>query len=439
MKPVIKNRSKFKSKQLIVKHNNLIEARYRLNLIEIKLVAKLASSIQNGDTDFNIQKYKVSDLLQEFGLGISNYDEIKKSVHSLIGKVMVIKKPTGELHIAFLSSAEYFDKQGIVELSFDEKLKPYYLQLKKSFTAYHLENILKLKSFYSIRIYELVKQYENTATKERIIELIEFKEILGIQEKYEPFRNLKHWVLLPAQKEIIEKTDIIFQFEPLRECRKITKIRFYNIQQNKKQSNKLQTTTSKTRQEKLDNNTVAGNDLADELFKHGIRPKTLCYKLASEYPEDYIQQHIKSLQEGLKNNKIKSKKSGAWLHKAITSKSPQEILETEKEQQEQAKKEKEQKKKEVEQAKKEKAELELRVNYDKYLHQQSENYIDGLPKSEIKRLEKLFLAQLKNENNDFIYNRCRKRGVINCKNDFLPWIAEKYLEGKILSFADFKN
>jgi plasmid replication initiation protein len=431
-----KDKLKSQSKQLIVKHNNIIEARYKLNLIEIKLVAKLASSIKNGDTNLNIQKYKVSDLLKEFGSGEKNHHEIKKATLSLIGKVMVIKKPDGELHIAFLSSAEYYDKKGIVELEFSEKLKPYYLQLKQNFTSYHLENILKLKSYYSIRIYELVKQFQNSNTKERILENDELREILGISGKYKVFRDLKNWVLLPAQKEIIEKTDITFQFEPIRECRKITKVRFFNIRSNNKQTNRLEIKFPKVMKDKTDINST---DITTALFKAGIRPKSKVIKLVTDYPDNYLKQHLENLQAQLKNNKVNKEKSGGWLYKAITAMTHGEVVEKEKALQTQERQEREHKKIKREQEKAKKIKLESIRKYDVYCKEQSEKYLNDLPQYEIERIEKLFLEHLKAENEIYLFNRCRKKGVINCKNDFLPWITEKYLTGQIMSFDDFKN
>lgn len=51
---------------------------------------------------------------------------------------------------------------------------PYLLQLKERFTRYELKNILYFKNKYSIRIYELLKQYEKIGKRE-----INIKELRG--------------------------------------------------------------------------------------------------------------------------------------------------------------------------------------------------------------------------------------------------------------------
>ena len=212
------------SKELIVKHNEIVEGRYNLTLTEAKIVAKLTSLIKKDDDDFQSYKFTAKELLKDLKIDENNYKDLKIAVDRLMTRIISIKTENSELKTTFLSSAEYF-KNSTIELSFDKKLKPYLLQLKTNFTKYHLENILNLKSFYAIRIYELCKQYENI--KERIIEISELKTILGIEKtKYKLYGHFKNKVLEIAEREINEKTDILIQIEEIKTGRKITAIKF---------------------------------------------------------------------------------------------------------------------------------------------------------------------------------------------------------------------
>lgn len=126
---------------------------------------------------------------------------------------------------------EYVTKQGKIELSFDPKLKPYLLKLKDNFTTYKLENVIRLKSFYSIRIYELLKQYEKL--KERTFSITQLREYLCINnEQYPLYANFKQKVLNIAKNELKDKSDIYFDFEEIKQSRKIEKIKFI-IRKNK--------------------------------------------------------------------------------------------------------------------------------------------------------------------------------------------------------------
>ena len=109
-------------------------------------------------------------------------------------------------------------------MSFHPKLIKYYLQLQE-YTKYRLKNITDLNSEYSLKLYEILKQYEKIG--ERTCNLEELKKFLGVEKQYYRYYNLKKRILLITQKEINEKTDISLKFEEIKEGRSIKAIRFY--------------------------------------------------------------------------------------------------------------------------------------------------------------------------------------------------------------------
>src|SRR5574344_1651867 len=147
------------SKELIVKHNKLIEANYKLTLQEQKLILVLSAAIEKEDRDFKKCIFSVTELAERLVLDKrAYYTELKEITEKLISKVIKIKEPNGLLQMSWLSSAQYYDNTGKVELSFDEKLKPYLLQLSSHFTKLELKKLVSLNSVYAVRIYELLKQ-----------------------------------------------------------------------------------------------------------------------------------------------------------------------------------------------------------------------------------------------------------------------------------------
>ena len=209
-------------KNLIVKHNDFIEAKYNLTLTELKIIAKLYSMIKKDDDDFKVYKFTANELMEDLKLN-NNYDDLKEAIRKLLTRLIIIRTEQAVLATTFLSSAEYF-KNTTIELSFDKKLKPYLLQLKNNFTMYQFENVIALSSVYAIRIYELCKQYQKI--KERIIEIEDLKEILEIKKKYKKYNDFKKYVLEIAKREINEKTDINISFEEIKTGRKVSAIRF---------------------------------------------------------------------------------------------------------------------------------------------------------------------------------------------------------------------
>jgi len=209
----------------IIKSNYLVESNYKISLVELKLLSKLTSKINKNDEDFKSYTFNVKELVSEFNLGKNNYKEIDIASEKLLSRTLTIEKDENTtLKINFLSSCEYKRHEALIELSFDPKLKPYLLQLKTFFTSYHLKNIISLKSAYSIRIYELLKQYETIW--ERVFKLKDLKKVLWIKEDMYQYSMFKKRILINAQNELLKNSDICFQFEELKEWRKVTAIKF---------------------------------------------------------------------------------------------------------------------------------------------------------------------------------------------------------------------
>ncbi|UZP08579.1 replication initiation protein (plasmid) [Clostridium botulinum] len=211
---------------IVTKANSLITANYDLSLQEQKLILTLASMVQPNDAEFKEYEIKIKDFMNLLDVrDEKKYIEIPKITKELMKKVFEIKEGKDIIQLAWLSSARYRTGQGMVLLKFDSSLKPYMLQLKELYTSYKLENILSLKSKYSLRIYEILKC--NQFKKVWEVELVELKKILGITEKsYSVYQNVKNRIIIQAQKELKEKTDISFEFEEIKTGRKVTSIKF---------------------------------------------------------------------------------------------------------------------------------------------------------------------------------------------------------------------
>ena len=211
---------------VVTKANALVEASYRLSVSEQRVLALLASQVQPDDEDFKPYRFKARELQALIDSG--NKDEharLKELAGGLAKKVLHIQKPTGWLILNWLSSAEYFDGEGVVELEFSPKLKPYMLQLKERFTTYKLQNVVKLRSRYSVRLYELLKQYEQLG--KRTFGLVELRKILGLAEtEFVRWVDLKRFVLDRAKRELPKKTDLGFSYEARKSGRAVAFVDF---------------------------------------------------------------------------------------------------------------------------------------------------------------------------------------------------------------------
>ena len=215
---------------LVVKHNDLVNAKYNLNLSEQKVLLYAVSRIDTSKEQFNIIEFDIKEFTELLGkeeTKSKRYDEIRKIVRSLRAKEIILIDDKGEeFYAGWLANVKIAPKTGKIRLKFDDDLIPYLLRLKERFTRYELKNVIYLESKYSIRLYEMMKQVEYR--KHRQFTINEFKDILQLGDMYSRFYDLEKRVIIPAIEEINEQkeTDIIIDYEVIRKGRKIDGLLF---------------------------------------------------------------------------------------------------------------------------------------------------------------------------------------------------------------------
>lgn len=210
--------------KLVIKSNKLIEARYKLSLNEQKIILYAVSKLDDTKDKFNILELETREFMQLLNTSQFRYTEIRELVSNLMSKQVRIKTDKRDLVANWVSSIDYIKDAGLIELEFSEKLIPYLLQLKERFTRYQLNNILYLKNKHSIRIYELLKQYETIGKREFTID--ELKKILMLEGKYEQFRDFNKSVLKQTMEEINEFTDLDIDIEYIKQGRKVVAVKY---------------------------------------------------------------------------------------------------------------------------------------------------------------------------------------------------------------------
>ena len=216
---------------MVVKCNCLIESSSILSLFEQRIVLYVLSLINKEDEDF--QQYTID--IREFRelVGIKqgyNYQDIKEVLKELLKKVVEIRATSNDPNKQYilthwLSSAEVDIDRGTILVSIDPKLKPYLLKLKSHFTRYKLKYAIRFTNKYSVRVYELLQQHSGYGFRK--LDIVKLKYLLGIPpEKYIEYKNFKAKVLLPVQKEINDTSDINFDFEEIKQRKKVAVIKF---------------------------------------------------------------------------------------------------------------------------------------------------------------------------------------------------------------------
>jgi len=393
---------KMKEDAIVIRHNKLLEARYRLTIQEMRLVLWLISEIQQGDEDFKPYRLRIEDLANFVGFSLEGgktYREIAEVTGRLRTRALDIEDmDTGELiQATWLASARYYWKQGYVDLKLAPDLIPYLLKLKDRYKGMYLRHLLSLKSIYSVRLYDLLKQYENIGS--RTIDIALLREYCKIpDDDYKYYKDLRVWVVDSARREINEKTDIFFDYEEIKTGRKVTSLQF-TIKKNKndqKQAVEIIDAIPEAIKEE--------SPYLKKLIAHGVLRAT-AKRLISEHKPEVIAYNIGQLERNLKAKRGKKIENPAgWLIKAIEEDRGEQksIFD---EQQEIAKKAKAEA---IRKRKERISEIEpivtkIRNDYHKYVNSTICAVIDGMKRDDRITIERKFNDYLKTQKGAMIF------------------------------------
>ena len=248
-------------KDLVVrKSETIVKARYRLSPLAIKFISVVIANLKRSD-DLN-QEYivKVKDFQELTGQKTKRiYELIDEALENLLTNPITI--PLGDekntiLKANWVSGATY--NKGEVRFMIYPKLRPFLLEFKEKYLTYEIENILSLRGDYTVRMYEILKNWLETNKRygrkkvERIISVSELREILEVTKGY-PYggsSGVKTRIIEKAKQELTEKTDITFEYEEIKTGRKVTHIKFIitdNPNSDRKlRSNKRRSVTAET-------------------------------------------------------------------------------------------------------------------------------------------------------------------------------------------------
>lgn len=233
-----------KTKQVAAIANQFIQhARYRLTPREQKLILYMATLLRPDDSDFETYLVPVSEIeyilkTDETKKHGSFYERLDKLLDTITDKK--ISFPTDFTidgvrlrgHINWIAGAvPKYDEDGVlcVEFGFSPQMKPFLLGLKEKFTRFEFLEVAKMKSGFSIRIYQMCKSYyyEHIRHGRNVlaVSIREMKHRLGISDKYPDFRNFRRKVLNVAKKEINEHTGLHIEYDFIKKGRSITDMR----------------------------------------------------------------------------------------------------------------------------------------------------------------------------------------------------------------------
>ena len=215
--------------RMLAQHNDLVRAQYDMSLLELRLFIAMLARINRGDKEFSTYRIPVSELYTEDKVGGKAYSQIKKAVVRLSGRTFTIesKDDKGVREIVsnpIMAMCRYKERSGYVIAQFNNFVKPFLLELKGDFSVAQELTLTGLRSFYSFRIYWLLKLSSFNRDSIRV-GLTEMKKMFNLEGKYGNFADFRRFVLDIAKEELT-KTDLAFDYAAVKEGRTVTGVQF---------------------------------------------------------------------------------------------------------------------------------------------------------------------------------------------------------------------
>ncbi len=220
------------TQQMVVKSNDLIQkARYELSVQEQRMMLYFITLLSREDDDFKIYSVDIRDLCRmcEIELNNGNYINFITNIKKLKERTIHIVDNRVHKFLSWIERVEVDEKNYTLTFRFDDRMKPYLLQLKERFTQYALENVLFFRSKYSVKIYEYLYSYVNCYDS-CYASIDDLKRITNAPECCDDFRFFRTKVLNPAIAEINELTDLNVTMDFQREGRSVKNV-IFNIRQ----------------------------------------------------------------------------------------------------------------------------------------------------------------------------------------------------------------
>lgn len=216
-------------KNLVVKGNSLNECFQNLPYNELKTMLLAFVIYRENGENSHFVRVDASRFAKVFEVDLSTaHLALKQCVEKLITRQFTFFKDNkNKVKTTWIAGIEYVYGENAIILALSPHVVDELTKLEANFTSYYLEQISPFKSVYSIRIFEIMKQWKS-AGKTPVLDISDFRLKLGIlPSEYQRINNFKAKVLDFALNEINEKTDLTVNYEQIKKGRQISGFQFF--------------------------------------------------------------------------------------------------------------------------------------------------------------------------------------------------------------------
>lgn len=235
----------------------LTTAKYDFSVYEKRIIYQLVDVAQSEveGLDFRKDCRKVGqtlwgDVLLELPISAllaheddKNHKQVKDALIGLSQKFIIYEDSKTWEKINIVVQPKIDKYKSTYRIQLDPKIWGCMLDFTKGFRKYELETAMRFESVYSMRFYEI---FSNQKTP--VIHTIdELKSMFQITDKYTLLADFMRRVIIPAQKELDQKSPYSFTYSPIKTGKKITALKFFPVYHPEHRDSELETNDLKKR------------------------------------------------------------------------------------------------------------------------------------------------------------------------------------------------
>lgn len=219
----------------VVKSNRLNSADYNLELQEVRLVQLGIIRARETGHGFSLEtpiRVHASDFADIFGMTRrSAYLALRQTADQLMGRMFyfVDRNDGNPVKAHWLQRCKYLEDQGAVEFVFTQDVEQEIMRLdgkERFFTEYVLSQTARMRSLYSLRLYELTIQWRSKGFTP-IFDLKVFRRQMSVPDaSYAQFSDFRRRVLEPAIKDVREHAKMHLEYKTIKSGRVVTGLQF---------------------------------------------------------------------------------------------------------------------------------------------------------------------------------------------------------------------
>lgn len=232
-------------KQYIKQHWNVTFARQkRMSVLAKRIIAKVIDQVREDDMHLReLYQIRIQNIIHDSSVARSGaYGSVQSALYELAQVVWEFASPDNTqyylLHLVDTSKQHRVGyKDGIITIVLNPQLAPYFIQVAH-YSKYQLRNYMTLRSWYSMRFFEILSAYKDGG--EWVVSVEEYRKLMDCWHekdqkgktkldaegnpklKYPNVNSLIKWTMLEPLEELSD-TELAFTYEPIYEVKRYAK------------------------------------------------------------------------------------------------------------------------------------------------------------------------------------------------------------------------